>query len=190
MYRAGGAVIGGRSSSGAIGSRLSRFWGSSVVSMNVPVLGSFLTPYPKTSAGDPGGHGNHQRDPHRRTGRDAGRGGGAGSDHHEQFDGSDFPVGHPEVGHPHIQMPVRRGDLQVAEKYIRHVRVVVLASRCLAFLVGSDPEVLLDVLRLPSQAGVLADRGLQNLVAGEQLGDDIALLVETLNELPLLRGKW
>ena len=38
---------------------------------------AFLAPYPKTSAGDPGGHDNHQRDPHRRTGGDAGRGGGA-----------------------------------------------------------------------------------------------------------------
>jgi hypothetical protein len=45
-----------RSSSGAIGSRLSR--------------------YPKTSAGDPRG----------------------------QFDGSDFPVGHPEVGHPLVNV--------------------------------------------------------------------------------------
>ena len=104
MYRAGGAVIGGRSSSGAIGSCLSRFWGSSVVSMNVPVPRSSLAPYPKASAGDPRGHGNHQRDPHRRTGRDAGRGGGTGSDHHEQFDGSDFPVGHPEAGHPLVNV--------------------------------------------------------------------------------------
>jgi hypothetical protein len=92
-----------RSSSGAIGSRLSPFWGSSVVSINVPVLG-FLAPYPKTSAGDPRGHGNHQRDPHRRTGRDAGRGGGTGNDHHEQFDGGDFPVGHPEAGHPLVNV--------------------------------------------------------------------------------------
>lgn len=91
---------------------------------------------------------------------------------------------------PDIQRPVRRGDSPVVEKHIRHVRIVVLASRCSAFLVGSDPEVVLDVLRLPPQTGVLADRGLHNLVAGEQLGDDIALLVETLDELPLLRGKW
>ena len=75
MYRAGGAVSAKapgrgafahdeRGSSGAIGSRLSLFWGSS---RNVPVLGvflppvdlfltrshrAFLAPYPKTSAGE------------------------------------------------------------------------------------------------------------------------------------------
>src|SRR3972149_11165663 len=66
-------------SGGVLGT--SRFWGS------VP---GFLTPYPKTSAGDPGGHGNRQRDPHLQTGLDAGRGGGPGSGNPEQFDGSDF----------------------------------------------------------------------------------------------------
>ncbi len=52
---------------------------------SVPVPGEFcerpgfgvrfrgsLAPYPKTYAGDPRGHGNHQGDPHRRTGWDAG----------------------------------------------------------------------------------------------------------------------
>jgi len=67
-------------------------------------IGLRLSPYPKASAGDPRDHGNHQSDPHRRTGRDADRGGGTGSDHHEQFDGGDFPVGHPEVGHPLVEV--------------------------------------------------------------------------------------
>jgi len=104
MYRAGGAVsakapgkgafaLGERSSSGAIGSRLSR--------------------YPKTSAGDPRGHGNRQSDPHRRTGRDAGRDGGTGSDQHEQFDGSDPPNQPPEERERRIQDEI--GERQYQE---------------------------------------------------------------------------
>src|SRR5665648_896762 len=100
---------------------------SPVVPTSVPVLGefcgfherpgsAFLPPYPTASAGDPDNHGNHPYDSHRRTGRDAGRDGGTGSGDHEQFDGSDFPVAHPEAGHPpvsytHLRAHETRHDL-------------------------------------------------------------------------------